>query len=66
MRNARITLSVVDSTEAIDPRILGVGCVGERLVAAARAAAAIHMAMATERRAAPEALRHSSNGEARS
>ncbi len=54
MRNARTTLSVGDSTEAIDPRMLGVGCVGERLVAAARVAAALHMAMSAERRAEAE------------
>lgn len=48
MRTVRTSLLVGDSTDAIDPRLLGVRCVGERLVAVARAAAAMHMALAAE------------------
>ena len=49
MRTVQTSLLVGDSTDAIDPRLLGVRCVGERLVAVARAAAAMHMALAAER-----------------
>lgn len=49
MRTVQTSLLVGDSTDAIDPRLLGVRCVGERLIAAARAAAAMHMALAAER-----------------
>lgn len=48
MRHVRTSLWVGDSTDAIDPRALGTACVGERLVALARVAAAMHMAMAAE------------------
>lgn len=55
MRMVQTSLLVGDSTDAIDPRLLGVRCVGERLVAVARAAAAMHMALAAEQRAGSEA-----------
>ena len=55
MRMVQTSLLVGDSTDAIDPRLLGVRCVGERLVAVARAAAALHMALAAERCAGTEA-----------
>jgi len=61
VRTVQTSLSVGDSTDAIDPRLLGVRCVGERLVALARAAAAMHMALAAERLSGSEG---SGDGEA--
>jgi hypothetical protein len=51
VRIADTAQPVGETTGAIDPANLGARCVGDRLVAMARAAAAIHQGMAAARRA---------------
>ncbi len=65
MRIADTPWPVGDSTAANQPADLGARCIGARLVAMARAAAAMHQAEVARRQGANSAT-HAAVGEARS